>query len=76
MIKTHYKSKLDPNLGHNLKNILSYNSKIINDEIPITEISWSFIWYLIKHKFKHKIYFLVINSNNEQSFNWFYLKKK
>jgi hypothetical protein len=78
MIKIRYKSNLDKNLGHHSKNVLSYSAKIKNNELPITEISWRFIWHLIKHKLKHPVYFFVLENKNHQhqTFNWFYLKKR
>jgi hypothetical protein len=34
------------------------------------------VFSMIKHKIKHKrIFFFVIENNNEQTFNWFWLKK-
>lgn len=36
MIKTHYKKTLDSDLGHNKRNILSFNKDVsLGDEIPI-----------------------------------------
>lgn len=73
MIKIVYKSNLDKNLGFNSRNILSYSAEFSN-ELPITEISWGFIWLLFKHKLRHKIYFFCCENNKKQTFNWFYLK--
>ena len=75
MIKIKYKPDIDTNLGHNSKNILSYSAEI-TEYLPITVISWKFIFHLIKHKLKHNIYFFVIQHDNKQTFNWFYLKKQ
>lgn len=74
MIKIHYKNTLDKNLGKHSKNILSYEGKITN-ELPITEISFSFIFHLLKHKLFHKVYFFVLDNKEKQTYNWFYIKK-
>lgn len=75
MIKIHYRNDLDKNIGHNSRNILSYKAEI-KEFLPITEFGWRFIFSLIKHKIKHKkIFFFVMENNNEQTFNWFWLKK-
>lgn len=77
MIKIKYKPDIDPNLGHLSKNILSYSAEI-TEYLPITIISWKFIFHLIKNKIKHKtIYFFVIENydHTKQTFNWFYLNK-
>jgi hypothetical protein len=77
MIKIHYRNDFKVNLGSHHKNILSYDGKIKDEQLPITEITWGFIWILIKNKLKHKVYFFVTQSlNNSQSFDFFYLKNK
>lgn len=79
MIKTHYKKTLDLDLGHNKRNILSFNKDVsLGDELPIIEFGWRFIWLLIKHKLRHKIFMLVtINfSQNKYCYDFFYIRKK
>lgn len=73
MIKTHYKSDLDLKYR---KNILSWNSGIKNNELPIIELGWGFIFHLIKHKLKHKIYFLISSNcrNDSNYYDFFYIK--
>lgn len=77
LFKTHYKSDLDKNLGHNKKNILSFRNDIVKNEIPIIELGWGFIWILIKHKLKHKVYMLVLSTIHESIlYDFFYINKK
>jgi hypothetical protein len=80
IIRTRYKKDLvDKTNIIPRKNIISWNSNIKDNSLPITELSWRFIWLLLKYKLKRKRIFMLFTpwiDKETFSFDFFYLKKK
>lgn len=75
MIKVFYKSNFNKKLGSETENFLGFSSEIKNDELPIFELSWEFIFCLIKQKLRGKIY-LIATTNKENVYLDFLKIKK
>ncbi|MFW5847475.1 MAG: hypothetical protein ACOCVF_00960 [bacterium] len=76
MIRIKYKNEVDKKIGHNKRNILSFRASVKENQLPIVQLGWEFIWLLFKHKLKHKIYFLSHHANNTLYYDFFYLPKQ
>lgn len=79
MFKTVYKNdfKLRHNIIENKKNVLSWNSSVKDNQLPIIDISWEFIWHLIKAKLKGNLYFFSHSSlEHDKVFYYFFRIKK